>query len=129
MKYNFEGKIININDKELETLEKNHKDLTREECIYLWLEDNEIVDNEEIDEMTEKGKKNVKIYNKSTKERKKSTRERKVDETKKALLKMVAECLKDNDIEILNIKTETEINFNYGTDNFTLKLTKHRPKK
>ena len=73
MRYNFEGKIININDKELETLEKNHKDLTREECIYLWLEDNEIVDNEEIDEMTEKGKKNVKIYNKSTKERKKST--------------------------------------------------------
>jgi hypothetical protein len=31
--------------------------------------------------------------------------------------------------EVTEVKTETEIKFNYGGDSYTFKLTKHRPPK
>lgn len=101
--------------------------LTREKAEQLWLEDNEIIKNEEIEKLVKKGKE-LRRYEKSEKPRKKSTRERKVDNVKKYLLELCENGLGDN-VEIIARKTETEISFEYQGEKYTLKLTKHRPKK
>ena len=55
MKYNFNGKNINIPDKELENLMKT-LDLTQEEAIQVYLDDNDYTTNEEVEELTKKAK-------------------------------------------------------------------------
>ena len=86
---------------------------------------------EEMADMTIKAESNgtTKIVGKQDKPRKSSTRERKVDEAKKSLLSYVKTALENLGISITEVKTETEINFQYGGDCFTLKLIKHRQKK
>ena len=59
MIYNFNGKNINIPDKEIEKAMKS-LELTKEEAIEMWLEDEGYLDNEEQNELDEKAKK-VKI--------------------------------------------------------------------
>lgn len=68
-------------------------------------------------------------YEKSSTERKKSTKERKVDNEKKFLLGCAKTLLEGLGAEVTAIKTETEINFIFGTNEYTFKLTKHRPPK
>ena len=55
MKYNFNGKNINIPDKELQNLMKT-LDLTEEEAIQVYLDDNDYTTNEEVEELTKKAK-------------------------------------------------------------------------
>jgi len=102
--------------------------ISYEEATQLWEDDQEDYIGEEGEAMTAKAKE-IKRYEKKPTERKKVTRERKVDETKKHLLEMVKQALDENQIEVVGIKTETEINFVYNDENYTLKLTKHRNKK
>lgn len=59
----------------------------------------------------------------------KINRERKVDEEKKMLLENCQKALAEAGAEILEMKTETEISFSFGENQYTLKLTKHRPPK
>lgn len=59
MRYNFNGKNINIPDNEIEKMMKG-LDVDKEEAIQIWLEDNEYLDNEEQTELDEKASK-VKI--------------------------------------------------------------------
>lgn len=110
--------------------------MTREKLALLIMKecekDGEPVTKEEALEMAEmeiKANKDVKRYEKSDKPRKKSTRERKVDNTKKRLLNNCKVLLEGLGAVITEIKTETEINFNFNDENYTLKLIKHRPKK
>ena len=56
-------------------------------------------------------------------------RERKVDETKKHLLDLCRIPIEGAGATVLEMKTETEILFQYGEDIYTLKLIKHRPDK
>jgi hypothetical protein len=56
-------------------------------------------------------------------------RERKVDETKKQLLAVCQTPLEGLGAVVLEVKTETEILFQFEGDTYTLKLTKHRPSK
>lgn len=102
--------------------------ITYEEAVQLWEDDQDDYIGEEGEAMTAKAKE-IKRYEQKPTERKKVTRERKVDETKKHLLEMVKQALNENQIEVVGIKTETEINFVYNDENYTLKLTKHRNKK
>ena len=88
MKYEFNGKNLNIPDADLEKLEKN-LDISREEAIQCWLEDNDYIESEETAELTAKAKQNIKRYEKSDKTRKPSTKVRKVDEEKKHLISCV----------------------------------------
>ena len=101
--------------------------ISREEAEQLWEDDQEDYIGEAGEEMTKKAKE-IKRYETSEKTKSKSKKERKVDETKKFLLELVAEALKGQ-VKITNIKTETEISFVHNDENYTLKLTKHRPKK
>lgn len=70
------------------------------------------------------------VYIKSeTKERKKVERVRKVDTEKGRLLGICKTALESDGIVITSEKTETEISFSVDGVEYTLKLTKHRPKK
>lgn len=101
--------------------------ISYEEAEQLWEDDQEDYIGEEGEQMTEKAKA-LKRYEKADTKRKKSTRERKVDTVKKHLLDLVAEGLKGS-VECIEYQNEVSISFKYGEDNYSLKLTRHRPPK
>ena len=68
-------------------------------------------------------------YEKSEKVRKKAEKVRKVDEEKGYLLGCVKTLVEGLGATETALKTETELNFNYGGNCYTFKLTKHRPPK
>jgi predicted ATP-grasp superfamily ATP-dependent carboligase len=127
MKYNFNGKEINIPDAEIE---KNMKvlDISKDEAIEMWLDDNDYMENEEAEALTEKAK-TVKRYEKSDRPRKKTVKERKVDEEKKRLLNFCRIPIEGAGGIITNIKNEAEFSFTFGENCYTVKLVKHRPPK
>ena len=127
MKYDFNGKVINIPDKDIENL-MSALELSKEEAIETWLDDNDYTSNEEVEELSKKAKA-IRRYEKSDNERKKTTRERKVDEEKKRLLLDVKTLLEGLGANITNIKNEAEISFLFGENDYTFKLIKHRPPK
>lgn len=108
--------------------------MTREKLIDIIMKqcekDGEPVTKEEAAEMADMEIKAGKIshYEKSDKPRKKSTKERKIDTTKKHLLTCVKVLLEGMGADIETVKTETEIIFNYGDDNYSIKLIKHKRK-
>jgi len=93
-------------------------------------EDGEPVTREEAEEMAkmELGAKEIQNYTQATVKKERKKTERKVDKDKVDLLDLIHTALKDN-AEIGEIKPETEINFNYGENAYTVKLIKHRPPK
>lgn len=98
-----------------------------EEC----LAEGEPVTREEAEEMAEMEIKSGlnRHYEKSDKPRKTAKKERKIDETKKRLLADCRVLLEGLGAQTLSVKTETEITFLFGGDEYSLKLVKHRPKK
>jgi hypothetical protein len=109
------------------------KKLTKEifdECA----KDGEPVTMEEAEEMAKlelKSRAEVKHYEKSdaTVKKERKPKERKVDETKKRLLMDVKTLLEGLNADIIEVKTETEINFDFEGANYTFKLTRHKEKK
>lgn len=126
MKYNFNGKVLNIPDTEIE---KNMKalEISRDEAIEMWLDDNDYIENEEAEKLTEKAKV-IKRYETSDKPRKKVTKERKVDEEKKHLINILVTALGD-EVRNISVKNEAEISFLCNENSYTIKLVKHRPPK
>ncbi len=126
MKYNFNGKVLNIPDAEIE---KNMKalEISRDEAIEMWLDDNDYIENEEAEALTEKAKV-IKRYETSDKPRKKVTKERKVDEEKKHLINILVTALGD-EVRNISVKNEAEISFLCNENSYTIKLVKHRPPK
>lgn len=129
MTYNFNGKTLNIPDTEIE---KSMKclELTKDEAVQLWLEDNDYEVNEEVEELTAKAKANkTDRVQASAGKRKKTVRERKVDEEKGRLLADIKTLLKGLGADIHSVKTETEVAFAFNGNEYSVKLTKHRPPK
>lgn len=127
MKYNFNGKVVNIPDAEIE---KNMKalDISKDEAIEMWLDDNDYTENEVVEELTKKAKE-VKRYEKADKPRKERKVERKVDEEKKKLLNLCRIPIEGAGGIVTNIKNEAEFSFTFGGNCYTVKLVKHRPPK
>ena len=127
MKYNFNGKEINIPDAEIE---KNMKvlEISKEEAIEMWLDDNDYTENEVVEELTAKAKA-VKRYEKADKPRKATTKERKVDEEKKRLLDLCRIPIEGAGGVVTNVKNEAEFSFTFSNNCYTVKLVKHRPPK
>lgn len=128
MKYDFNGKILNIPDAEIE---KSMKllDISKEEAISMWLDDNDYTENEIVAELSEKAKKNIKRYEQSDKKRKTSTKERKVDEEKKSFLNGFRIFAEGKGAIVTSTKNEAEFSFSFGENAYTVKLVKHRPAK
>ena len=133
MKYTLEnGKVVNIPDKEIEKSMKA-LDLTKEEAIEMWLEDNDYEVNEEQVALDEKAKK-VKInhgasaVDKSTKEKK----ERKVivSDEKQALFSNIYQNLVDIYGESVEIVKENKLlTVKIGSKTFKIDIIEQRPKK
>lgn len=113
-------------EQQIENYMKSLK-ISREEAEQLWEDDQEDFIGEEGEEMTRKAKE-VKRYEKGDKPRAKAKKERKIDENKKYLLDIVHKALEPF-VKVTEIKTETEIKFVRNDEEYTIKLTKHRPKK
>jgi hypothetical protein len=93
--------------------------------------DGEPVTRKEAEEMAQmeiKATKNHR-YEKAEKKKERKPRERKVDAEKGHLLGCIKNLLIGMHADIVAVKTETEIRFLYRGNDYTLKLTKHRPKK
>jgi hypothetical protein len=101
--------------------------ISREEAEQLYEDDLEDFIGEEGEAMTQKAKA-YQHRESGEKKKTKSTRERKIDEAKKEILDKMYKSL-ETFVIITNVKTETEISFIYNDEKYTLKLTKHRPKK
>ena len=127
------GKNVNIPDKEIE---KNMKllEISKEEAVEMWLEDEGYLDNEEQNELDEKAKK-VKIdhgasaVDKSEKKEKKP-REIKVSDEKQTLFAEIVEKLTENGRNFEIVKENKLICVKIGEKTFKIDLIEQRqPKK
>lgn len=125
MKYNG----FDIPDKEIDKLMDN-LDISLAEACELWLADNDKMTNPEQEEIDKKAKASGRHYEKSANPRKNVKKERKIDYNKADLLQIIKDALFDDEnVVITGQKTETELYFSYFDEKYTIKLTKHRPKK
>ena len=132
MTYKIEGKYYELNNEDMKEVRKNMKEFNLDEdtAARMFFEDWEYIEpvskvkSERVREIKEK-----KVYAKSEKARKNTQKERKVDTEKGELLALCKTILEQNGANVESVKTETEISFTFGENNYTLKLTKHRAKK
>ena len=106
--------------------------INRQEAEQLWIDDNTTDGNNvvllpEVAEMEKKAKQLPRHYVVG-KQRKASTKERKVDYTKKDIMNDLQKALPPSATNI-SLKNELELSFTYNSENYTLKLTRHRAKK
>ena len=90
------GKVINISDKEIQNY-MIKLDLSKEEAINLWLEENDYQENEELNKLDDKAKKvkiNHGIANEKPKEKKPHTV--KVSDEKTEIFERLTEFLREN---------------------------------
>lgn len=100
------------------------------EACEIWLADHDKIVNEEQEKADKEAKKNSRHYEKSANPRKKVEKTRKIDFEKGFLLEIMRKALENEaNIEEFWTKTETELYFTYNNNKYTVKLTKHRPKK
>lgn len=127
-------------EKEYEALIQKHMatlKCSREEAIDLIECDDEIDrGNTELFALTAEQKKIVRAVTKADKNptaKRTVKRERKIDEDKKHIFDILRIPLEgyqlNGEIENLTCKNEAEISFTYNGNEYTVKLTKHRPKK
>ena len=129
MNYNFNGKNIRIPDAEIN---KSMKllELSKEEAIQMWLEDEGYLENEVVEELTAKAKVNkVSHEAKTEKPRKTVKRERKPDEEKENLIKILADCLENAGFTAEITNKSKIIEFNVGENHYKLDLIKQRTTK
>ncbi len=134
MKYTLKnGKSVNIPDKEIEKSMKA-LDLTKEEAIEMWLEDNDYEVNEEQVALDEKAKK-VKINHGAsaidkTEQKEKKPRVVKISDEKQALFSEILSNLEDvypNSVEI--VKENKLLTVKIGGKTFKIDIIEQRPPK
>ncbi|MBQ8793085.1 MAG: hypothetical protein IJZ62_05905 [Clostridia bacterium] len=133
MKYNFNGKMVNIPDKELE---KSMKILgmSKEEAIEMWLEDEGYLDNEEQIELTQKAKENkitATIHDARDASKPKATKPKtvKVSDEKQALFADILGNLQENYENVEILKQNKLISVKIGEKIFKIDLIEQRPPK
>ena len=134
MNYNFNGKNIRIPDADIERSMKT-LDLTKEEAIQVWLEDEGYLENEEQEELCKKAKENritATIHKASAINKKKTQRERvrKENPTKEMVIAEIAKILPNfaENVQVLNIGKL--ISFTIGENTYEIDLKqKRKPKK
>ena len=131
MTYNLNGKIIQISELELDYLMKNLQ-ISRQDAISLWLDDNGYTTNEEQEELDEKASKvhiNKDIDTKKSKKSRKKP-EKKVSDEKKMLFSEILSDLEDvfkenvtvlNENKLISVKIDEKI--------FKIDIIEQRPPK
>lgn len=133
MNYNFKGKNIRIPDEEIEKSMKM-LELTKEEAIEMWLEDEGYLENEEQEELCKKAKENritATIHEaKDVKKKTQRERVRKENPTKEMVIAEIAKILPNfaENVQVLNIGKL--ISFTIGENTYEIDLKqKRKPKK
>lgn len=126
---NINGKNVNIPDEAIENYMKS-LELSKEEAIELWLDDNDYTENEEQEELDKKAK-SVKIKHEAkaatAKERK--PREKKANPDKKMIIQAIFDGLSSK-IDNISIRNDEKyLDFVYNDVEYTLNLVAHRKKK
>lgn len=131
MVYKLNDKNINIPDEEIENL-IDKLELTEQEAIQTWLEDNDYIKNEEVEKLTKKVKENKTNLPRARKnvENKKTTREKKENTVKAEIIKYLFENLsKIQDISALKIENKEKIiTFELNNNSYKLDLIQKRKK-
>lgn len=135
MNYKFGSKNIRIPDAEIEKAMKNLQ-LTKEEAIEMWLEDEGYLENEEQEELNQKAKDariTATIHKAGGKEVQKKTQKercRKENPTKEMVITEIAKILPNfaENVEVLNVGKL--ISFSIGDEKYEIDLKqKRKPKK
>lgn len=133
MEIKINNKMIKIPQKEIDNLMKT-LELTEQEAIQTWLDDNDYTTNEVVEELTKKAKENkTTLINKAREnvENKKTTRERKENPTKALIIaeifKKLAEIEGINQLRVEN--KEKLITFSLNGNEYKLDLVQRRTKK
>lgn len=128
------NKEVKIPDEEIKNL-MDKLELTEQEAIQTWLEDEGYEVNEEVERLTAKAKANgtARINARANVENKKTTRERKANPVKEEIIQILANALKNSqDLPINAIKIENIgkiITFKVENREFKLDLIEKRQKK
>ena len=132
MKYNYKGKFILIPDEDIERSMKT-LNMTRDEAIQLYLEDEGLEINEEQEQLTQKAKANktTLLHARETIENKKTERKPKENPVKEGIIAEISRFLVSFE-GISNLKVTNKsklIEFTYNNSNFKLDLVQKREKK
>lgn len=129
MVYNFNGKKLRIDESELEKISKT-LDLTREEAIEVWLDDNGHTNNEEqiaLDNKASAVKINHHAKAINTKPKEKKPKNYKEDFEKISIINNIYAFLSGKGYENVKIENKAKIiTFKCGTDTFKIDLIRTR---
>ena len=133
MKYEFNGKMVNIPDEEIAKAMKN-LDLSKEEAIEMWLEDEGYLENEEQENLCQLAKENkiTATIHKASEGKKRQSKPRtvKISDEKQALFAEILENLKENHENVEILKENKLIQVKIGEKVFKIDLIEQRqPKK
>lgn len=127
---NINGKNVNIPDKDIQNFIKS-LDISEDEAIAMWLDDNDYTINEQVEELTKKAKinKTDKIVVQSKVNKAKTERKPKENPLKQAIVEDIYKFLSKNstlqNVKIVN-NTKT-IDFYAENKYFSINLVEHRP--
>ena len=132
MEIKVNNKVVKIPQKEIDNLMKT-LELTEQEAIETWLDDNDYTTNEQVEELTKKAKVNgtTKICARVNVENKKIERERKANPTKALIIDQLWQKLAEIE-HISNLKIENKeklITFSLNGNDYKLDLVQKRAKK
>lgn len=133
MRYDFNGRILNISDDEIKnSMEK--LGLTKEQAIEMWLEDEGYLENEEQENLCKLAKENkitATIHKASGKSEKKQSKPRtvKISNEKQALFKDLYDFLTENHQNVEILKENKLIQVKIGEKTFKIDLIEQRPPK
>ena len=134
-------KIVEINGKDYHIPQKEidqamqSLEISEQEAIEMWLDDNDITTNEQVEELTKKAKANkTTLVNAGKKVReKKVVRERKANPVKEEIVEIIAKLLENyQNLPISSVKVENIgkiITFKVENREFKLDLVEKRQKK
>ena len=132
MEIKVNNKVVKIPQKEIDNLMKT-LELTEQEAIETWLDDNDYTTNKQVEELTKKAKANgtTKIGARVNVENKKVERERKANPTKALIIVQLWQMLAEIE-HISNLKIENKeklITFSLNGNDYKLDLVQKRAKK
>lgn len=129
---NINGKNVNIPDKDIQNFMKS-LDISEDEAIAMWLDDNDYTTNEQVEELTKKAKinKTDKIVVQSKVNKAKTERKPKENPLKQAIIEDIYKFLsKNNTLQNVKVVNNTKtIDFYAENKYFSVNLVEHRPKK
>ena len=128
--YSFNGKSYSIEETLINDLMDKY-DISELEAVEVYLNDNEMVENETVEELTNKANKNrvlTTIHGIKGEKKERKPREKKENPLKQELIKKLFSALADYPTAVVT-NAERSIDLTIEGRNFTVNLVEHRPKK